>query len=293
MADNNTAADAIHANIHTLSVERVYAALDSQTQGLAQAEATRRLERYGPNKLREIKRTPLALKFLSNFTHLMALLLWAGGLIGFLAQMPQLGIAIWTVNLINGAFSFWQEYKAEQATAALRRLLPSYARVLRDGEERRVSAEELVPGDVLLLAEGEHVSADARLVQAAELRVDQSALTGESYPVRKTSQPAPASVGARAEVPNLIFASTSVVAGAGQGIAVSASIRGLLHGTTPAERAPVLAATYLLCYTGAMVPSLIAGQLSHAFSLVQLTLGYGALAVIATVVTLIGARDPD
>lgn len=89
------------------------------------------------------------------------------------------------------------------------------------------------------------------------------------------------------------FLIASVVAGAGQGIAVSASIRGLLHGTSPAERAPVLAATYLLCYTGAMVPSLIAGQLSHAFSLVQLTLGYGALAVIATVVTLIGARDPD
>ena len=108
------------------------------------------------------------------------------GLLGFLAQMPQLGVAIWLVNLINGAFSFWQEYKAEQATAALLRLLPTYARVVRDGQEQL--ADELVPGDVILLAEGEHISADGRLVQAADLRVDQSTLTGESHPVRKTAE---------------------------------------------------------------------------------------------------------
>jgi hypothetical protein len=83
----------------------------------------------------------------------MALLLWIGGLIGFLARMPQLGVAIWTVNLINGLFSFWQEYMAEKATAALRRLLPTYARVRRDGEEQRILAEELVPGDVLTYRE--------------------------------------------------------------------------------------------------------------------------------------------
>ena len=84
---------------------------------------------------------------------------------GFLAQMPQLGIAIWMVNVINGVFSFWQEFRAEKATEALRQLLPSYARVLRDGEEQRILAEELVPGDVMLLAEGDRISADARLVR--------------------------------------------------------------------------------------------------------------------------------
>ena len=107
---------------------------------------------------------------------------------GFIAQMPQLGIAIWMVNVINGVFSFWQEFKAEKATEALRKLLPTYARVLRDGEEQRIPAEELVPGDVMLLSEGDRISADARLVQEAELRADQSTLTGESHPVRKTSE---------------------------------------------------------------------------------------------------------
>jgi len=142
------------AAIHTLAIPKVYSALGTCPHGLTQAEAAARLEQYGRNVIREIKGTPLVLKFLANFTHLMAILLWAGGLIAFIAQMPQLGIAVWLVNLINGAFGFWQEYKAEKATEALKRLLPHYARVLRDGQEQRILAGELVPGDVLLLAEG-------------------------------------------------------------------------------------------------------------------------------------------
>src|SRR5262249_20911463 len=146
--------------IETLPLSEIFAALATRPHGLTQEEATARLQRHGRNTIREVARQPFSLKFLGNFTHLMALLLWIGGLIGFIAQMPQLGVAIWTVNLINGLFSFWQEYKAEKATAALRRLLPTYARVRRDGEEQRILAEELVPGDVMLLAEGDHVSAD-------------------------------------------------------------------------------------------------------------------------------------
>jgi magnesium-transporting ATPase (P-type) len=157
-------------------------------------------------------------KLLANFTHLMALLLWVGGLIGFLAQMPQLGMAIWLVNVINGAFSFWQEYRAEQATAALRRLLPTYARVLREGVEQRLLAEELVPGDVIVLTEGDHISADSRVVEEDELRVDQSALTGESHAVHKTAEAILHTNPTRAEIPNLVFAGTSVVAGTGRAV---------------------------------------------------------------------------
>jgi P-type E1-E2 ATPase len=185
---------------------------------LTHAEAAARLQHYGPNTIRPIATTPLVRKFLANFTHLMALLLWVGGLLGFLAQMPQLGVAIWLVNLINGVFSFWQEYQAEQATAALLRLLPTYARVLREGQEQRLLAEELVPGDVMLLAEGEHISADGRLVQAADLRVDQSTLTGEAHPVRKTAEAVLRSGLTRVELPNLVFAGTSVAAGTGTAV---------------------------------------------------------------------------
>jgi potassium/sodium efflux P-type ATPase len=196
----------------------IYTALGTQPQGLSHAEAAVRLQRYGRNTIHTVATTSLVRKFLANFTHLMALLLWVGGLLGFLAQMPQLGIAIWLVNLINGVFSFWQEYQAEQATAALRHMLPTYARVVRDGQEQRLLAEELVPGDIMLLAEGDHISADGRLVYEAALRVDQSTLTGEAHPVRKTAEAVLRTGLTRVELPNLVFAGTSVASGTGRAV---------------------------------------------------------------------------
>jgi Ca2+-transporting ATPase len=209
---------ALQCPVEALPTADIYAALGTQPQGLTHAEAAARLQHYGCNIIRPVETTPLVRKFLANFTHLMALLLWVGGLLGFLAQMPQLGVAIWLVNLINGAFSFWQEYKAEQATAALRRLLPTYARVVRDGQEQRLLAAELVPGDVILLAEGEHISADGRLVQAVDLRVDQSTLTGEAHPVHKTAEAVLHRHMTHLELPNLVFAGTSVAVGTGQAV---------------------------------------------------------------------------
>ena len=206
------------SHVHSLAPDAVYPLLGSDPHGLTTTEAARRLRQHGRNILREERPKFLAVKVAANFTHLMAILLWVGGLIGFLAQMPQLGIAIWTVNLINGLFSFWQEYKAEQAIAALRRLLPTYARVLRDGTEQRIPADQLVPGDVLLLNEGDHISADGRVVADAALRVDQSTLTGESYPVRKIAAAVTNSTSVRSELLNLVFAGTSVTTGTGKAI---------------------------------------------------------------------------
>ena len=117
------------------------------------------------------------------------------------------------------SFSFWQEYKAEKATDALRELIPAYARVYRDGEEERILAEDLVPGDVMLLSEGDRISADARLVAEAELRVDQSTLSGESHPVRKTDEAFHRLDVALVEIPNLVFAGTIVAAGTGKAVA--------------------------------------------------------------------------
>ena len=210
--------NAIRETIHTLPVSEVYASLKTRPQGLSQEEADLRLEQVGRNALQEIKGKPLYLKFFSNFTHLMAILLWIGGLVAFFAQMPQLGVAVWMVNIVNGGFAFWQEYRAEKATEALKRLLPSYSRVLRDGEEKAVLAEELVPGDVILLAEGDRVSADARLVQDAELRLDQSTLTGESRPVRKSGDAIESGRLLSSELSNLVFAGTTVASGTGKAV---------------------------------------------------------------------------
>jgi Ca2+-transporting ATPase len=204
--------------IYTLPVDEIFAALNSRPEGLNQSEVAERLRTYGSNVLREVKGKPLYLKFLANFTHLMAILLWIGGIVALIAQMPQLAIAVWMVNLINGIFSFWQEYRAEKATQALRKLLPAYARVLRDGEERRILAEELVPGDVILVEEGDSISADCRLVQESELRVDQSTLTGESRPVSKRVDPVVQQDITYTEIPNLIFSGTHIAAGTGKAV---------------------------------------------------------------------------
>ncbi len=213
------------AIIHTLPVQQVYESLETCPEGLAQAEAERRLKNYGPNAIKEEKGKPLYVKLLSNFTHLMAMLLWVGGVVALIAQMSQLAIAIWLVNLINGAFSFWQEFRAEQATEALQKLIPHYVRVLRDGVEQRLLAEALVPGDVILLAEGDRVSADARLVQVAELSVDQSTLSGESHPVRKTAEAVLRTDLGHGELPNLVFAGTSVASGTGKALVFATGMR--------------------------------------------------------------------
>lgn len=206
------------STIQKLPVSEVYAALGTSKSGLAKADAEKRLDQFGRNALREKKGKPLIWKFLSNFTHLMAILLWCGGIVGFIAQLPQLGIAIWLVNVINGVFSFWQEFRAEKATDALKKMLPDYTRVLREGEEHRILAEELVPGDIILLSEGDRISADARLVDDNDLRVNQSTLTGESHPVHKARDEVVRDDLSRAEQPNRVFMGTTVAAGTGRAV---------------------------------------------------------------------------
>jgi magnesium-transporting ATPase (P-type) len=151
----------------------------------------------------------------------MAILLWVGGAVAFLADLPQLGVAIWVVNVVNGIFSFWQEFKAEKATEALLRLLPSTATVLREAVLEQVDATALVPGDVVFIEEGDRISADGRLVEHVALRVDQSTLTGESRLVRKASDPVDTAGRSRLELPNLVFAGTTVGSGRGKLVVTS------------------------------------------------------------------------
>ncbi|MDD2214698.1 MAG: cation-transporting P-type ATPase [Oscillospiraceae bacterium] len=204
--------------IHKLSPDDVYEALNTERSGLADEEAACRLEQYGKNVLQKKKGTPLLLKFLSNFTHLMAILLWVAGIVALIAKLPELAIAIWMVIIINGVFSFWQEFRAGKATEALKKMLPVNVRVLRGGQEQQLLAEDLVPGDIILLAEGDKISADARLIADNDLRVNQSTLTGESHPVHKSGDSVLRDDLTRVEQPNMVFAGTTVAAGTGKAI---------------------------------------------------------------------------
>lgn len=206
--------------ISLMPVDKVYRAMQTDAEGLSGSQAEIRLATYGKNLIEEEGRTPVAVTFLKSFTHLMALLLWVAGVIAFLAGMEELGIAVWLVNIINGVFSFWQEYRAGKAAEALKNMLPQHVTVIRDGENTQILAEELVPGDVLVLEEGDSISADARLVSSSDLQVNQSTLNGESTPARKNAAAANTKGLQTAEIPNLVFAGTSVAQGNGRAVVI-------------------------------------------------------------------------
>lgn len=211
--------------IASLDADSVFDRLKTTPRGLTSDEAKERLQRHGANTIEVAVPASTSKRIVDNFLHTMAILLWITGGIAFFAQMPQLGIAIWLVNLINGTFSFWQEHKAEKAVEALNRLLPATVKVMRSGEIIVAPATALVPGDVVLLSEGDRISADMRLVEAESVEVDQSTLTGESRAIRKNALPVtlgkdglPPESG---NVDNLLFAATSVVAGHGHAVVYS------------------------------------------------------------------------
>jgi magnesium-transporting ATPase (P-type) len=160
--------------------------------GLSHEEAAARLELAGPNP--QARGPGLQRQLAAQLLHFFALLLWVAAMLAFVGQMPQLGWAIIAIVVVYGAFSFVQEYRAERATRALAALLPEEATALRDGRKRRVPAAELVPGDVLLLVEGDPVSVDARVLQSDDPKVDNAALTGESGPVPRGVDPLALSV---------------------------------------------------------------------------------------------------
>ncbi len=211
-------------SIARLETEEALASLRSGRTGLTAAEATRRRQEFGPNLIEQAARKPAWLRLLREFTHFLAVILWVAAALAFLSDLSQpgqgmlsLGIAIVVVIVVNGAFSFWQEHRAERAVEALRRLLPRNVRVVRPEGPQTVEAGQLVPGDVVSLEAGDNVPADCRLIEATALRLDLSTLTGESVPRARNARADVAT--AAPEARNLVLAGTSVVAGRGLAVA--------------------------------------------------------------------------
>ncbi len=209
--------------IHQLEIDEALATLHGRAEGLGESEARRRLHEYGPNRIEEIRGESLLLAFAKEFTHFFALILWLAAGLAFLAEsrdpgqgMAMLGYAMLGVILINGLFSFWQQYRAQRALAALRQLLPAYVKVQRDDRVRLIPAVELVPGDVMLLQEGDNVPADCRLLEAFGLRVNTATVTGESLPKARDAQRS--SEEDLLHSRNVLLAGTAVVSGDGKAL---------------------------------------------------------------------------
>ena len=212
--------------IHVLSVPEAIASVRSSPEGLSSAEADRRLREFGPNLVEEVARRPLWLRFLAEFVQLFPLILWAAAALAFVAErstpgqgMAKIGYAIVVVILVSGVFSFWQEYRVERTLAALRRLLPQRVKALRDRKVVQVAAEHLVPGDVLLLEQGDNIPADCRLIEAFGVRVNNAAVTGESLPQPRESGSSEAGDLLRSR--NVLLAGTSMVSGQAKAVVFS------------------------------------------------------------------------
>ena len=204
--------------IQQLPPDAAFATLRSAPTGLSRAEAAARRLEFGPNRIEHLPSTSLLVRLVSQVTHFFALLLWAAALLALIAEwwmpgqgMATLAVAIVAVIVINGGFSFWQEYRAEETMAALQRLLPHQVRAQRDGAVAVIPSEEVVPGDVIFLTAGDDVPADCRLVAGFGVRVSNATITGEARPV-----PREVRVSAEADLlrsKNVLLAGTSVTTG--------------------------------------------------------------------------------
>ena len=205
---------------HALTVGEALHRVDSSSSGLEPKEARGRLAAYGPNRLRSLPGRGALIRFLLQFHNLLIyVLLGAAAIAAVLGQVVDAAVIVGVV-LINASIGFVQEGKAEKAIQAIRHMLSLRARVLRGGERYEVPAEDLVPGDVVLLDSGDKVPADLRLLHVKNLRVDEAALTGESQPVDKQPGPVPetAPLGDRL---SMAYTGTLVAYGQARGVVVA------------------------------------------------------------------------
>ena len=210
---------------HALSVEEVARALGTDiAQGLADDEARRRLEIYGPNQLEAAKKISPIRIFLKQFTNiLLGILLIATFVSAFLGEVID-ALVILIIVFFVAVLGFIQEYRAERSLEELRKLLSPTCRVVRGGVVRRIEVREIVPGDVVILEAGDKTPADVRLVESISLRIDESPLTGESTPVEKDVKPLPRETPLADRV-NMAFSGTVVVYGRGRGVVVATGMR--------------------------------------------------------------------
>ena len=235
--------------------------------GLSSAEAARRLAMDGPNRLPSRDRSPVPLLLLREMVHFFALLLWGAAGLALLAGMPQLAVAIVVVVLLNGAFAFVQEYRADQAGKRLRELIPADVTVRRDSRRTVVDATELVAGDVVLLEAGDRISADLELVEVHALAVNESTLTGESTPARPSET-------------DTAFAGTFVIEGQAEAVVTATGAR------------TRLAAIATLTQAATRPPSPLARRLGRVIKVIAgIALGVGTVFFVLTL--LLGMAPAD
>ena len=206
---------------HVLTADQAAQAVTSAPQtGLAEAEAAQRLQRFGPNVLPEAAKRTLPAMFLDQFKDILVLVLVGACVVSFLLAEFTDAVVILAILVLNAVLGVFQEYKADKALEALKKMSMPLCQVFRGGRQLELPSSELVPGDVVILSDGDAVPADLRLTEAYNLQVDEASLTGESLAVEKSTDPLPAGT-TLAERANMAFAGTHVTYGRGRGLVVA------------------------------------------------------------------------
>ncbi|MEE8185903.1 MAG: HAD-IC family P-type ATPase [Thermodesulfobacteriota bacterium] len=212
-------------NWYQLEIKEVFHKLKTEEDGLSSDEVTERLEKYGPNKLvEEEKISRLRILLLQFKSPLIYILLIASVVTTLLHEYIDTGVIL-AVVILNAIIGCFQEYKAEESVRALKKMLVPQARVIRDGKEKEIKSEELVPGDIVLLTSGVRVPADIRLIRTIEQKIDEAMLTGESLPAEKVTHVLREKNLIPGDQKNMAFMGTMVVSGRAKGIVVDTGVK--------------------------------------------------------------------
>lgn len=221
---NNSLTEKQLSSMHEIPIKKVYSLFCSSPTGLNESDAAHRLEKFGRNRLTEKKEKPILVRFLLQFNNFFSYLLLLGAALSFLSEflVPGEGSiyiagALLGVTVLNAVFTFIQEYKAEQAMKSFKNLMTSEVVVERGGK-KPIDSTLLVPGDIIHLAEGDKITADARLIEETELKVDHSALTGESEPQLRSLNASSKNILLSR---NMVFSGTLVQSGIGTAIVIA------------------------------------------------------------------------
>ena len=202
---------------HSTDIDGVLQTLETSLKGISDEEAAKRLQEYGPNELQEEAKKQWYHLLWEQFTSiLVVVLIISAAVSGYLAikegePMTDMYVIL-VIVVMNGILGFYQEYKAEQAVEALKAMVSPHVLVMRGGKEESIDSKDLVPGDIIILEAGSRVPADSRLLEAANLEVDEAALTGESRPASKRLVPVASDAGI-GDQKNMVFMGTVVTNG--------------------------------------------------------------------------------
>lgn len=265
----------------SLHVKEVFEFLKTSLGGLSSEEANRRLAEHGANILVEKKHVSIVYKFLGQLKDLFGVLLLFASLLAAVDAIWENNFSMWetsaiilAVVLVNAVFSLFQEWRAERAMETLKSWMPEYAKVIRDGELKKILVRDLVPGDLIVLEEGDRVPADARLIEAFNLWTNNVPLTGESEPQPRTTKAIKTVDSAYLDVPNLVFMSTSVATGQGKAVVVKTGMEtkfGQIAGLTQEIREEASPLQKEIAYT-AKYDFILAITVGIAFFFASLTL---------------------